>query len=674
MRRLLIAAMLLSVCTMAKAETRWTIVDSAPRWNRDSVHNVLVMDATANVPHHDHIEMSGQRAAIVYWWGIDEQGCYYCEYHHVFPLLRMIPNNTHAFFPYRHSTNVATMIKVDGKVPDFKAKRVELDGTLHVTESDDKVELIRTDFPSVTDQIVYEYVRVRNISDKPVKIDVPEYKYKWESDPERGVKGSYVMDIEFALGGTFVLEPGESRVFVMVMQAYEKDRAAERRIDPGTIEFPSEYTARMDLFKQLSDNLILETPDEVINTEFRYAKLRASESIIATKGGLMHAPGGESYYAALWCNDQCEYVNPFFPFTGYDIGVKSAYDCYMQYARFMNDKFDPIPSSIIAEGDDIWNGAGDRGDAAMIAYGASRYCLECADKQVARDIWPLIEWCLKYCRTKLNSAGVVESDHDELEGRFEDGDANLCTSTLYYDALMSASYLAKDLGKSGKVSRTYLRQARKLRRNIGKYFEAEIDGYDTYRYYDGNDVLRSWICMPLVVGIFDRADATVEALFESPLYTGEGLLTQMGEETYWDRSTLYAFRGAYYAGKGDYITPKVSAYSHRRLLEDHVPYPIEAWPEGSQRHLSAESGLYCRIFTEGMFGIRPKGFRTFTMKPSFPKDWNKIALRNVRAFDGNFDIECVRKGRKIKTTITDNNTGRRRSCTTFEGKEFKVKL
>lgn len=665
MKRLFFAALLAAVCVAADAETRWTI---------DAQTNAIVMDAAANAPHQDHIEMSGQRAAIVYYWGIDGQGRYFCEYHHVFPLLRMIPNNTSAFFPYRHTTNVAQMVKIDGKVPDFKAEKIELDGTLRVTESDGNVLLSRIDFPSVKDQIVYELVAVQNISEKPVKLEVPEYKFKWESDPERGVKGSYVMDIEIALGGTFILEPGEDRKFVVVMQAYERDHAESQRVSPGTIVFPQEYADRLDLFKQLSDNLILETPDEVINTEFRFAKLRACESIIATKGGLMHAPGGEAYYAALWCNDQCEYVNPFFPFTGYDIGVKSAYDCYMQYSRFMNDKYEPIPSSIIAEGDDIWNGAGDRGDAAMIAYGASRYCLECADKQVARDIWPLIEWCLKYCRTKLNQAGVVESDHDELEGRFEDGDANLCTSTLYYDALISASYLAKDLGKMGKVSRCYLRQARRMRRNIGRYFEAEVGGYDTYRYYDGNDVLRSWICMPLVVGIFDRADATVEALFESPLYTGEGLLTQMGEETYWDRSTLYAFRGAYFAGKGDYITPKVSAYSHRRLLEDHVPYPIEAWPEGSQRHLSAESGLYCRVFTEGMFGIRPIGFRTFTMKPSFPKDWDKIALRNVRAFGGIFDIVCVRKGRKIVTTITDNNTGRIRSCKTHAGKEFKVKL
>ncbi len=649
----------------AMARTRWAI---------DSATGAIVMDAAANAGHHDHIEMSGQRAAIVYYWGIDEKGHYQCEYHHVFPLLRMIPNNTHAFFPYRHSTNVAQMIKADGKTPDWKAVQIEIDGTLKVIETDGNLELTRIDFPGREKQATFELASVKNLTDRPVVIDIPEYRYTWESDPAKGVKGSYVMDIELTGGGKTTLAPGATRAIALVMQAYRKNETEATRMDSQTIDVNAELSARQDLFKTLSDKLILETPDEVINAGFRFAKLRASESIIATKGGLMHAPGGESYYAALWCNDQCEYVNPFFPFTGYDTGVKSAYDCYMQYSRFMNDNYDPIPSSIIAEGDDIWNGAGDRGDAAMTAYGASRYCLECADRQVAEDIWPLIEWCLEYCRLKQNADGVVESDHDELEGRFEDGDANLCTSTLYYDALKSASYLAKELGKGGRMARSYRRQARQMRRNICNYFEANVGGYETYRYYDGNDTLRSWICMPLVVGIFDRADATIDALFESELYTGEGLLTQMGEETYWDRSTLYAFRGAYFAGKGDYITPKVSAYSHRRLLEDHVPYPIEAWPEGRQRHLSAESGLYCRTFTEGMFGIRPTGFGKFTMKPSFPEGWNEIALRRVRAFGGDFDIKVERCGKRLKTTITDNLSGKTRTYRSRPGKAFKVKL
>ena len=184
MKRLTLAAALMLLCLTAAAETRWTI---------DSTTNTIVMDAAANAPHKDHIEMSGLKAAVVYYWSIDENGRYGCEYHHIFPLLRTIPNNTHGFFPYNHTTNVAGMIKADGKVPDFKAVKVELDGTLRVTETAQGLELSRVNFPSTTEQAVYELFYVKNISDKPVKLDVPDYKYTWESDPARGVNNENVI-------------------------------------------------------------------------------------------------------------------------------------------------------------------------------------------------------------------------------------------------------------------------------------------------------------------------------------------------------------------------------------------------------------------------------------------------------------------------------------------------
>ena len=71
-----------------------------------------------------------------------------------------------------------------------------------------------------------------------------------------------------------------------------------------------------------------------------------------------------------------------------------------------------------------------------------------------------------------------------------------------------------------------------------------VAGYakENNKYYEGNDVLRSWICIPLTVGIQDRKDATIQALFSPRLWTENGLLTQAGSETFWDRSTLYALR------------------------------------------------------------------------------------------------------------------------------------
>ncbi len=370
----------------------------------------------------------------------------------------------------------------------------------------------------------------------------------------------------------------------------------------------------------------------------------------------MHGPGGESYYAAIWANDQAEYINPFFPYLGYEIANESALNSFRHFARFMNPDYKPIPSSIISEGVGTWHGAKDRGDGAMIAYGAARYALARGNKAEAMELWPLIEWCLEFCHRKLTPSGVVASDSDELENRFPAGDANLTTSSLYYDALHSAVLLGKELGISASRLKAYNQQAKALERAIEAHFGYEIEGFHSYRYYEGNEILRSWICMPLTVGIHTRAKGTVEALFSPRLWTDNGLLTQAGTETFWDRSTLYALRGSIAAGEVTQGINFLKKYSRKRLLGDHVPYAIEAWPEGEQRHLSAESGLYCRIYTEGLFGIRPTGLRKFDMTPRLPQDWNYMNLENIRAHENNYSIFVNRLNDVLlEVTITKNN-------------------
>ena len=94
--------------------------------------------------------------------------------------------------------------------------------------------------------------------------------------------------------------------FSATFAGYKKD---EREL---SLDIDRELQARQDLIAGFWDNLVLDTPDPVINTMFAFAKIRGAESIYDTKGGLMHGPGGESYYAAIWANDQAEYINPFF--------------------------------------------------------------------------------------------------------------------------------------------------------------------------------------------------------------------------------------------------------------------------------------------------------------------------------------------------------------------------
>jgi hypothetical protein len=292
---------------------------------------------------------------------------------------------------------------------------------------------------------------------------------------------------------------------------------------------------------------------------------------------------------------------------------------------------------------------------AMIAYGAARFALAYGDRRTAEELWPLIEWSLEYCRRKVNKDGVVASDSDELEGRFPAGKANLNTSSLYYDALNSAAMLGHDLGRDQALLNKYGDRAKQIRAAIGSYFGANVEGFETYRYYDGNTVLRAWICTPLAMGIFDRSQGTIEALFSPRLWTQDGLASQAGDKTFWDRATLYALRGVLAAGETQRAIQFLTYYSHRRLLGDHVPYPVEAWPEGGQRHLAAESALYCRVFTEGLFGIRPAGLRAFTLTPRLPAGWPEMQLKNVRAFGQSFDIRVKREGGKQRVEVVSGN-------------------
>ena len=634
------------------------------RWQIAPDGRGIVWKVGSDIPHDDHIEMSGERMAFVLRWGVDSRGAFRQERSLVFPLLRTVPNDTHASLMYRMATDIPSLLGVNGLA--LQAERVEqvsVDGALTVrslwgvgkmnvgsardTKPVPVVEMTRTIFPSRSLPLMCEHYVLRNVGGKPLAVYIPEFSQVVTTDPAKGVAGSYVVRGDLAGSGTFMLVPADSLAFDAVFQAYRSDE------EPLRPDVAAEYAARMEFVHGCIDaNLVLETPDPVIDTEFRYAKLRAAESIIETRGGYMHAPGGESYYAAVWANDQAEYVNPFFPFLGYGTGNESALNSFRHFARFMNPGYEPLPSSIIAEGDDIWNGAGDRGDAAMIACGAARYALARGSRAEAEELWPLIEWCLEYCRRKLTADGVVASDTDELEGRFPTGEANLCTSTLYYDALLSAVPLGRELGVMPAVTARYAAEAGALAKAIDAHFGGEVGGYDTYRYYDGNTLLRSWICMPLIVGLRERCEGTVRALLSPELLTDDGLLTEQGGATFWDRSTLYALRGIYNAGYADRATEMLHRYSQRRLLGDHVPYPIEAWPEGSQRHLSAESGLYCRIVTEGLFGIRPAGLRSFDLTPGMPSAWERMSLRRIRAFDADFDISVGREvGGKLRITV-----------------------
>ncbi len=619
------------------------------RWNIEGDGSIS-RKVTKGEAHTDNVEMSGRFISVIVTYGTDEKGKPITNKQLVFPMLRTIPNDTHASLIYSFGSEAEPVIKINNRAAGEIINGFRLRGVLTSEGTiNNIIGITREFFPSTDKPLAIEKVTLTNNSEKDVNIDIEDFEKITRTHKEKSVYGIYEVSAKSTGYGIYIVKPKEKIIFSVI---FSGKKISE---NPLVADVERELKQRVAFVDQMFGNLSFQSPDPVLNRMFDFAKIRAMESIYETKGGLVHGPGGGSYYAAIWANDQAEYANPFFAYTGYQTAIEAGIVSWRWFSKYMNPEYKPIPSSIIAEGEGFWNGAGDRGDQAMIAYGASRFALALGDRKVAEELWPLIEWCIEYSARKLTSEGVVASDSDELEGRFPAGKANLCTSSLLYDALNSAAYLGKDLGKSPKLIAGYKTMAKELKVNIERYFGASVEGFETYRYYDGNDILRSWICIPLTVGIFDRTQGTIDALFSPRLWTDQGLLTQAGSATFWDRSTLYGLRGVFAAGATEKGLKYLTDYSNRRLLGDHVPYAVEAYPEGNQRHLSAESALYCRVVTEGIFGFRPTGLNSFSVTPQLPENWNEMALRNIVAFGRrSIDIEVVRSDNKIDVTIFQN--------------------
>jgi hypothetical protein len=624
-------------------QDRWQLHGDGIRWQ--------VRDA-----HQDQLEFSGEQVSAIVSYGADAQGRLLLERKVVWPMLRTIPNDTHASLIHSFDLTVSPQIKQAGLLlQDERPALIEYDGLLRIqSRLGADLQLTRTLAPSPTGAFIIEQHTLTNLSNQTQTLQIQPLQYQQRTDAAKGVTGSYLIKAQSDFAGDITLAPGGSKSWQLSFSAAPADVAHDISAETAAMTL----VQRQQYVRGLQQKLQLETPDPVLNQMFAFAKLRAAESIFRTKGGLLHGPGGGRYYAAIWANDQAEYVNPFFPFLGDANGNESARNSFSHFARFINAEFKPLPSSIIAEGLDIWNGAGDRGDCAMVAYGASRFALASGDPAQARSLLPLINWCLAYNQRQLTADGVVASDSDELENRFPAGKVNLSTNMLAFGALQSSAKLYQALGDAAQAKELQ-QQAAMLRAAMLRYFAATVEGFDTWRYYDGNSKLRAWIALPLVMGFNEQKAGTLAALLSPQLWSENGIYTESGAKTFWDRATLYAFRGIFNAGETDTAMKYLKYYSRKRLLGEHVPFAVEAWPEGDQRHLSAESGLYARVITEGLFGIEPTGFDRFTVAPRLPTGWNSMCLRQIRAFASNFDL-CVQRETagapyQIELTVSGQN-------------------
>ncbi len=653
MVKLLLAALLFM--NAAFAADRWTL-DNADgvSWN---------VAADLRLPHADHIEMSGRRVSVIVNYGVDRERHLLWTRDIIWPTLRIKPHDIRGYLRFQLDNAVEPVLWInEQKLALGPVRQIHFNGVLTVDyEPQQGLTISRNILPAPDAPAIVERWFVRNLRKQTIQLKTSFAGLQQTTDT---IRGPVQIAVRLQSSSSASVAPQTVWSMAVITAASSSDHFT---LDPVQAE-----AARRALLTSWNHSLVLHTPDPTLNRAFQLAKIRASESIFDSALGVVHSPGGGRFYAGIWANDQAEYAGPFFPFLGYGLANQASLNAYLAFSRYMAPNYEHVPSSLEVEGDYVMRRLGDRGDAAMIAYGASRFALARGDRSIAEQLWPEITWCLEYCRRQITPEGVIASDTDEMEGRLPTGRANLSTSTLAYGALSSGADLARELNHAD-LAREYELRAKNLRNAIENYFGATVEGFQTYRYYDGNTNLRDWICLPLTMNILDRAPGTINALL-SRLWTPDGMVSQSGDTQYWDRTTLYALRGLFQAGATSQALDHLTSYTQERLLREHIPYAVEAHPEGAQAHLSAESALYARVYTEGLFGIQPTGLSSFRALPRLPENWEQMRLERVCAFGQVFDTTVKRTG---ANTIRLNVSSEGRPVFSQEapaGQAFEVKL
>jgi hypothetical protein len=295
-----------------------------------------------------------------------------------------------------------------------------------------------------------------------------------------------------------------------------------------------------------------------------------------------------------------------------------------------------------------------RGDDAMVLYGLSKFLLFQGDRAAAEEMWPLILFSAESVQRNTRADGIVASKTDEMEGRYPTGDANLSTSSLAYGGYRMAAHLARSLGKP-EAAEFDQRADKPCAWPSNRFSARRSKGFKTYRYFEGNDVLRGWILLPLAMGITERQDATLDAMVSDKLWPnrmqgGDILAASDRPETEWGRETYYALRVLFKAGRTEEALDLT-----RRVVKAQIFGPRGPYPDEDAIDMLCPGSLYPRVFTEGLFGIVPTGLDSFEFTPRLPKAWPKMALRDVRAFGGSWDLVVERLGDQEKVTISTND-------------------
>lgn len=160
------------------------------RWNILGPGSICWNVASDPQPEHeDHIEMAGQKCAVVIHYGVDDARRLRLRQTVVLPTLRTIPNNTHASLLWERAWEDMAFLEIDGQLlPPEQLDEVRFDGILRLQGRWDGLSVIRTLLPSREGSYMVEHLQICNSGSHP-------HVLSWREKPpeyQKGCHGVYI--------------------------------------------------------------------------------------------------------------------------------------------------------------------------------------------------------------------------------------------------------------------------------------------------------------------------------------------------------------------------------------------------------------------------------------------------------------------------------------------------
>ncbi|MFD2147029.1 hypothetical protein [Mucilaginibacter antarcticus] len=144
------------------------------------------------------------------------------------------------------------------------------------------IRLVRSFFPAMDSRCFVEKWSLINTGKTAQTLTIGATAFNQQ---EEGWLGTYYRNIFSDAASNVTIMPGEKYDFGVYFTAQLNNEAA-----PAT-QLPALEHNRNLFLDSLANNLVVNSPNKVINTLFYFSKIRAAESIFKSRLGLVYSPG-----------------------------------------------------------------------------------------------------------------------------------------------------------------------------------------------------------------------------------------------------------------------------------------------------------------------------------------------------------------------------------------------